>query len=145
MLGSCSACHFPHCPHANCALSGATLVLIPGWVGLSNRLSCETGSFSHHCNPHRFLQPEDLRCLFPHTGALGCTVCLAPQLFLLVYVHMNVGPPAPPAAASPTQPASCHLAVHPCHPSCLPPPLPGLDECFFFKSLVVGLPKSSIF
>ena len=52
----------------------ALLVLIPRWmglctfqdpVGLSNELSCEAGSFSHHCNPHRFLQPEILRLYFP--------------------------------------------------------------------------------
>ena len=30
-------------------------------VGLSKELSCEAGSFSHCCNPYRFLQPELLR------------------------------------------------------------------------------------
>ena len=47
--------------------------------------------------------------LFSLTGTLGCMVCLAPQLFLLVYLHANVGPPTltasafagPPAAALP--------------------------------------------
>ena len=38
---------------------------ILGPVGPSNRLSCETGSFSHCGNPHRFLQPEVLRLYFP--------------------------------------------------------------------------------
>ena len=37
--------------------------------------------------------------LFSHTGTLGCTVCLTPQLFLPVYPHANVGLPALPAAA----------------------------------------------
>ena len=37
--------------------------------------------------------------LFTHTGTLGCAVCLAPQLFLLVYSHTNVGLLCPPAAA----------------------------------------------
>ena len=32
---------------------------------------------------------------------LDCQICLAPQLFLLVYLHTNVGPPGPPAAALP--------------------------------------------
>ena len=51
-------------PQANWAL----LVLIPGWVGLcmfwdpvglSNKLSCEAGGFSHCClNPHRCFQSE---------------------------------------------------------------------------------------
>ena len=37
--------------------------------------------------------------LFPQAGALGCLVYLAPQLFLPVYLHVNVGLPAPPATA----------------------------------------------
>ena len=36
--------------------------------------------------------------LFPHIGALGCVVCLTPQLFLPVYPYANAGPPSPPAA-----------------------------------------------
>ena len=66
-------------------------------------------------------------------GILGFVVCLAPQLFLLVYPHANVGPPA---------------AALPCILSAWLPvstPLTSLDECFFFNSLVVGLPYSSIF
>ena len=39
--------------------------------------------------------------LFPHAGALGCVVRLAPQLFLLVYLHSNVGPPDTPPRGSP--------------------------------------------
>ena len=39
--------------------------------------------------------------LFPRAGALGCTVCLTPWLFLLVYSHTNVGPPGPPTVALP--------------------------------------------
>ena len=70
------------------------------------------------------------------TGTLGCTVCLAPQLFLPVYWHRNVGPPAPPAAAL-QRVLSTRLPI--------PTPPAVLDECFFFKSLVVGLPYSSIF
>ena len=50
------------------------IMLIPRWVGLcafwdpvglSNELSCESGCFSHHCNPHRFFQSEVLRLYFP--------------------------------------------------------------------------------
>ena len=54
---------------------------------------------------------------FPHTGTLGCRVCLAPQLFLLVYLLANVGPPTPPAAASPSlvlQPPPCWESSPPC-------------------------------
>ena len=62
--------HFPLYPQVNCTL----LMLIPGWVdlctfwepvGLSEELSCEAGSFSHHCTPHRVLQTEVLRLYFP--------------------------------------------------------------------------------
>ena len=34
-------------------------------MGLFNKLSCESGSFSCHHNPLRFLQPEVLRLSFP--------------------------------------------------------------------------------
>ena len=43
---------------------------------------------------------QRFEALFPHTGTLGCVVCLAPQLFLLVYPQANVGPPSLTAAAS---------------------------------------------
>ena len=62
--------------------------------------------------------------------------------------------PAAAAAALPTQlhnspprwvgqPPSCHKSSLPQLPNSAPPT--GLDECFFFISLVVGLPYSSIF
>ena len=44
---------------------------------------------------------QRFEALFPCVGALGCVVCLAPQLFLPVYLHANVGLPALPAAALP--------------------------------------------
>ena len=116
--------HFLHYPQANWAL----LVLIPwvpgfvyilGPVGLSKELSCEAGSFSHHCNPHRFFQSEVLRLLLLCAGALGCVVCFAPQ-FLPADLYAKVGPPCLPGAA--TAPALV-LQPPPCHesspPSCL--------------------------
>ena len=39
-------------------------VYIPGPCGCLQELSCEAGSFSHCCNPHRFLQPKVLRLSF---------------------------------------------------------------------------------
>ena len=74
--------------------------------------------------------------LFPCTGALGCVVCLAPQLFLLADLRVNVELPSPPAAALPRV-LSAWLPI-----SALPT---GVYECFFFNSLVVGLPYSPIF
>ena len=58
----------------------------PVRLGVSPAASTPTGVFSR-----RF------EALFPHPGALGCAVCLAPQLFLPVYPHAKMGPPGPPA------------------------------------------------
>ena len=82
--------------------------------------------------------------LFPCTGTLGCVVCLAPQLFLLVYLHSNGGSPTPQVTASPGPPATTlpqDLSTR--LPISTPPT--GQGECFFFKSLVVRHPYSSIF
>ena len=76
------------------------------------------------------------QALFPQTGTLGCAACLTPQLFLLVYLYANVGPPSPQAATLP-QVLTAPLLVS--------APPSSLGECFFFNSLVVGLPYSSIF
>ena len=78
--------------------------------------------------------------LFPHTGTLGCVVCVAPQLLL----HTNVGPPGLPASALPGPPAVALTRVLSTQLPVSAPPT-GLDECFDFNYLVVGLPYSSIF
>ena len=91
---------------------------------------------------------------FPCSGALGCMLCFAPLVFLPVYLCANVGPRGLLAV---TLPASFHnpppLCVHQ-PPTCCESSLPqlpiftpptSLDECFFFISLVVRLPYSSIF
>ena len=110
-------------------------------MGLSNKLSCDAGSFCH-CNPHRSLQPEVLRLSFP---------ALEP------WVLWSVSLPScsPGLSACKCGTANCHLAcpilqLPPCHGSSPPqlpysPPPTSLEECFFFNSLVVGLPYSSIF
>ena len=105
---------------------------------------------------------QRFEALFPRAGALGCAVCFASPPFLPVYLCVNVGPrglPATtwwglPAAAWPApfhNPPPCWVRqLLPCHKSS-PPQLPistpptGLDECFFFISLVVRLPYSLIF
>ena len=105
---------------------------------------------------------QKFEALFARAAALGCVVCLTPQLFLPVYLCVNVGPrglPAPtlwgllaaiwPAWFHNPPPHWVHQLL-PCCESC-PPWLPvsspptGLDECFFFISLVVRLPCSLIF
>ena len=77
-----------------------------------------------------------LRLRFPHTGTLGCAVCVAPHLFLPVYLHANVGLLGLPAATLP--------GVLPTQLPVSAPPT-SLGECCFFNSLVVSLPYSLIF
>ena len=84
--------------------------------------------------------------LFPRTGTLGCTDCLAPQLFLPVYPHTYAGPLGLPATTLPAlvlQPPPCHASSLPWLP--VSTPSTSMDDCFFFNSLVVRLPYSSIF
>ena len=97
----------------------------PERLGVSPAASTPTGVFN-----------QRFEALFPQVGTLGCSACLAPQFFLPVYPNANVGPPALPAATWP-QVLSAPLPIS--------APPTGLDECFFFNSLVVGLPYSLIF
>ena len=91
--------------------------------------------------------------LFSQAGALGCTVCFAPPPFLPVYLCATVGPQDLLAAAWPVpfhnlppywvrQSPPCHESSPPRLPVSAPPT--SLDECFFFISLVVGLPYYSL-
>ena len=64
-------------------------------MGLSNRLSCETGSFFYNHNP--FPHPTDFTArgfesLISCTKTVGFAVCPTPQLFFLAYSSVNVGP-----------------------------------------------------
>ena len=114
-------------------------------VGLSNELSCEAGSFSSTSTPTDVFS-QRFEALFPCAGTLGCTVCLAPHLFLLVYLHADVEPPGLPAASLPAlalQPAALLQVLSVRLPVSTPPT--RLGECFFFNSLVVRLIYSSIF
>ena len=71
--------------------------------------------------------------LVSHTGTTLCHLFHS-EVLLLAYPHTNVGPPSllPCCASSPHQ-----------LPISTPPT--SLYECFFFNSLVFGLPYSSIF
>ena len=68
-------------------------------MGLSNKPSYEAGSFSCRHSHHpssKIFTARGFEALFLRTGTLGSVVCLAPQLFLPVYLHTNVGPLGPP-------------------------------------------------
>ena len=81
--------------------------------------------------PPQTFSVRGFEALFPHTGNLGCTVCLVPQLFFSVYPHANVEPPALPVSTLPGPPAAAllvpfsshRLAVSLLHPGCPSPPL----------------------
>ena len=116
-------------------------------MSLANNLSCEFHwDFLQLQQPPHVFTVRGFEALFPHAGILDCVVCLAPQLFLPVYPHANMGLPGPSAAASPGLPVttrSCRVSSPPQLPDTILPT--SLDECFVFNSLVVRLPCSSIF
>ena len=99
-------------------------------MGLSKKLSCESGSFSHHCNPHRFLQSGVLKLYFsalepwvvPSISLPSCS-----SWFIRIHMWDCLVCQLPPSRVS------------------FPPQLPvstppaSLNECFFFNSLVVRL------
>ena len=89
----------------------AGFVYVLGPCGSPRNSPVSLGVFSHCHNPYRHFQSEALRLYFPRAGTLVCVVCLASQLFLLVYLHANVGLPVLPAAALPTPLASAFLWV----------------------------------
>ena len=126
----------PPLPTSKLGPSGADswmggFMYILGPVDLSNKLSCEAGSFSCHCKPHRFSQSEALRLYFPTAEPWVAWSVLLPSCSSQ-FIHMQMWdhqllprPPSLPAAA-----LSCVLSTL---PTCL-------NECFFFNSLVVRLP-----
>ena len=48
--------------------------------------------------PPQIFTPRGFEAFFSHSGTLSCPVCLAPQLFLPVYLNANVRPPGLPAS-----------------------------------------------
>ena len=119
-------------------------MLIIGWVGLCtfwnpvslfNELSCEAGSFSRCCNPHRYLQSEVWGFIsLPWNPGLRWSVLLPSCSSWFICMQCWIAHSA--AAALPgVLPAPDFVSVPPA----------SQNECFFFNSLVVGLPYSLIF
>ena len=117
-------------------------------MGLSSELSCEARSFSHCHNPHRFFQAEVLRLYFPALEPWVVRSVSLPSCSFQ-YIHMEMWDRPlhqllpHPLPGSILQPPPCRMFSLPQLPVSAPPT--SLDECFFFNSLVVGLPHSSIF
>ena len=68
-------------------------------MDLSNKLSCEAGSFSHcHFNPHRFLHSEVLRLYFPEpepwvVGSVSFSSCSYQFICTQMWDHSLHQPP----------------------------------------------------
>ena len=149
--GTCSTlCQFSVTPSATQIQIGPLWCWFPsGWVCVCSRTlwvspanspvrlgvspaaaSTLTGVFS-----------QRFEALFPRARALGCKVCLTPQLFLLVYLLANVGPPSPQSAALLSPPAASFptlvLQLLPCQGS--PPP-----GCLSLPLLLVWMNVSSL-
>ena len=69
-------------------------------MGLSNRLSCEAGSFSCHLNPHRCFQSEVLRLHFPALGPWVACLSRSPVVPPCLSAQ-DCGTATPPAATLP--------------------------------------------
>ena len=88
-----------------------------------------------------FLQPlppqvfitRGFEALFPCSGSLGCSLCRSPIVF----------PSLPTGKCETAWTKSSRSTFLPQLPVSAPPT--SLDECFFFNSLVVGIPYSSVF
>ena len=136
---------------ANSQMGG--LVNIPGSCGSLQGTLLWGWEFLLMLQPPEIFTVRGFEALFPHIGTLDCVICLTSQFFLLVYLHVNVGPPSLPAASLPSlvlQPLPCPPQLHQ-----LPRVISSLaahlrpsywsGECFFINSSVVRLPYSSIF
>ena len=104
-------------------------------LGLSNKLSCEAGSFSHCLNPPTgFFSQQFWGFISPHWNPkLHSLPCSLPPPVVLPSLSACKCGTAPFAFAKPGPPAL--LWVFTAWPP-VSAPSTGLDECFFFNSLV---------
>ena len=108
-------------------------------MGVSDGLSCKAGVSPTAATPHRFLQPEVLRLSFPVlepwvAWSVSLPSCSSQFIRMQMCDHLLLQ--LLPCVASNLQ----HREVLP-----VSTPSTSLDECFFFNSLVVRFPYSSIF
>ena len=133
----------PPLPTSELGTSGADyqvggLVYILGPCGSLQWTLLWGWEFLSPLQPPQVFTARGFEVLFPWTGTLGFTLCLTTQLFLLVYLHANVRPPAPVLQLPPYRESSPPQLPTSGPPTCL-------DECFFFNSSVVRLPYSLTF
>ena len=108
-------------------------------MGLSNKLSCEAGRFSRHLIPTGFFSQRFWGFFSPHWNpglqGLSCSPVVPLGLSACKYgtshsaSHHLAHPGSPAAALLEVLSAQLPLSA----------PATGLDECFFFNSLVVRL------
>ena len=110
-------------------------------MGTSNRLSCETRSFSHAI-PIGFYSQRFCGFSFPCWNPGLCGLSCSPVVPSSLSSHKCVICQLPPCCRVHQQPPY-HVCSLPQLPVSVPPT--SLDECVFFNSLIVGLPYSSIF
>ena len=170
--GTCSTlCWFSVTPStAHIQIGPFWCCFLSGWVCVHSRtlwVSLMNSPMRLGVSPAATSTPKGVfnqrfEALFPCAGALGCTLCFAPSPVLLVYLCANVGLQGLPATTlwgllaaawsapfhnPPTSlglPAAALLGVLSTRLPVSAPPT-SLDECFFFISLVVGLPHRLIF
>ena len=106
-------------------------------MGLSNKLSCEAGSFSWHLNPHRVFESEVLRLYFPVLEPWVAQSVLLPSCSSgFIYTQMWDHLVCRPLPHLPWY-SSCCLASSPLNSSC--PSLPLLPVWMNVSSLTPWL------
>ena len=101
-------------------------------MDLSNQLSCETGNFSCHRNPHRFLQPEVLSLYFPIWEPWVVWSVSLPSCSSL-FIHTQMWDLLERRAPHAYESSLSQLPVS--------TPPTGQDECLFCNSLIVDFHK----
>ena len=108
---------------------------------LLNELSCEARSFFCRSNPSSFLTARGFEVLFPALELWVAWSVLLPS-FSSWFISTQMWDHQPLSNPPGPQPPCC-MSSPPWLPISAPPT--GLDESFFFNSLVVRLPHSLIF
>ena len=119
-------------------------------MGPPKKLPCEAGSFCCYHNLHRFFQSEVLKLYFPTLSSLSSSLAVPPSCLYACTCGTTHSASFHLALSAShhlvhqvLQPSSCSESSLPRLPVLSPPT--DLDECFFFNSLVVRLPYSSVF